>query len=73
MLPATSASGVQRETDSIIDASENHMLTEDQMASMSAADAPIILSRKGDELTTITVLTSQGEKVSYMHKVRPQI
>lgn len=38
-------------------------LTDDSLATLSQADAPIVLSQKGDELTTITVLTSQGEKV----------
>lgn len=35
---------------------------EEQKALMSA-DTPLVLSQRGDELTTITVLTSVGEKV----------
>lgn len=38
-------------------------LTEEQMAALSSDHAPIILSGKGQELTTITVHTSHGEKV----------
>ena len=41
-------------------------LTEEQLAALSSEHAPIILSGKGEELTTITVQTSHGEKVQHL-------